>query len=304
MSVGTVRFQDRFNATRRHLLQNHMFKTVHDCVWAFDAEWVPDPKTGRAVYGLPPTMADDSVQEEMWRRGGGDEENPRPYLKTAFCRLVSIAAVIRSVETEPPLQLYSLPSRGAAGGELEEGDLIGRFLEGVGRHHPQLIGFNSRNADFPILLQRGLVHGVSAPEFSRRPDRPWEGVDYFSHGEWHIDLAEILGARSRDSRPSLHEIATACHIPGKFSTGGGDVADLWRAGQIDEIVRYNEFDALTTYLVWLRLAHFGGFFTSEQYAREQELVEEFLRREGAAGSRKEHLSAYLEEWLRLKHSYQ
>ncbi len=278
-----------------------MFKTVQERVWAFDAEWVPDPRTGRVVYGLPAQMADDAVQEEMWRRGGGEEANPRPYLKTVLCRLVSIAAVIRStVETEPPLQLYSLPRAGAVGGELGEADIIRRFLEGVGRYHPQLVGFNSRNADFPILLQRALVHGIRAPEFARRPDKPWEGVDYFAHGEWHIDLMEILGARSRDSRPSLHEIATATHIPGKFSTGGGDVPDLWRAGQIEEIVRYNEFDALTTYLVWLRLAHFGGFFTSEQYTGEQELVEEFLTEEGATGSEKEHLNTYLAEWLRLR----
>ena len=280
-----------------------MFKTVHDRVWAFDAEWVPDPSTGRVVYRLPATMADDSVQEEMWRRGGGDEDNPRPYLKTALCRLVSIAAVIRSrVDTEPPLQLYSLPRAGVIDEELGEAEIIRRFLEGVGRHHPQLVGFNSRNADFPILLQRALVHSVSAPEFARCPDRPWEGVDYFAHGEWHIDLIEIVGAKGRESRPSLHEIATARGIPGKFSTAGGDVADLWRAGQIDEIVRYNEFDALTTYLVWLRLAHFGGFFTSEEYTREETLLEQFLTREGATGPEKEHLNSYLAEWLRLRQS--
>jgi predicted PolB exonuclease-like 3'-5' exonuclease len=210
-----------------------MFKSVHDRVWAFDAEWVPDPRTGSAVYDLPPSMDEAAVLEEMWRRGrgDGDENVPRPYLKTVLCRLVSIVAVIRSaVETEPPLQLYSLP-------------------------------------------------------------RP---------GDWHIDLMEILGARSRQSRPSLHEIATACGIPGKFDSGGGDVADLWSNGQIDQIVRYNEFDALTTYLVWLRLAHFGGFFSSDEYEREQALLEEFLKREGTKAAHREHLLTYLSEWQRVR----
>jgi hypothetical protein len=29
-----------------------MFKTVADELWVFDIEWVPDPVTGRRVYGL------------------------------------------------------------------------------------------------------------------------------------------------------------------------------------------------------------------------------------------------------------
>jgi hypothetical protein len=63
-------------------------------------------------------------------------------------------------------------------------------------------------------------------------------------------------------------------------------------------VAYNEFDALTTYLVWLRVAHFGGHFTSQEYATEQELVRELILSEIENG--KIHLKKYLEEWNRLK----
>ena len=35
-------------------------------------------------------------------------------------------------------------------------------------------------------------------------------------------------------------------------------------------------DALTTYLVWLRVAHFGGHFTGEEYEVEQQLVRELI----------------------------
>jgi len=30
-----------------------MFKTIKNRVWAFDAEWVPDPVAGRVLYKLP-----------------------------------------------------------------------------------------------------------------------------------------------------------------------------------------------------------------------------------------------------------
>ncbi len=75
-----------------------MFKRVHERVWAFDAEWVPDPHSGRMVYDLPESMEPAQVAEEMWRRGGATEEDPRPYLKTVLCRIVSIAMVGRRVE--------------------------------------------------------------------------------------------------------------------------------------------------------------------------------------------------------------
>ena len=151
-----------------------MFKHVQDRVWAFDAEWVPDAHTGRVVYDLPEEMGPVQVMEEMWRRGGATEEEPRPYLKTVLCRIVSIAMVGRRVEGgEVRLQLNSLPTHNE--GEIREADLVARFLEGIGKHQPQLVGYNSTSADLRILLQRGVAAGVSVPGFAQRPDKPWEG---------------------------------------------------------------------------------------------------------------------------------
>ena len=60
---------------------------------------------------------------------------------------------------------------------------------------------------------------------------------------------------------------------------------------------YNECEALTTYLIWLRLAHIGGFFSSGEYADEQQRVRGQLEREGESPG-KEHLLEFLEEWNR------
>ena len=68
-----------------------MFKTVADEVWAFDAEWVPDPAAGRVLYGLADTWTDRMVVEEMWQRNGATDDDPMPYLKTILCRVVSMA---------------------------------------------------------------------------------------------------------------------------------------------------------------------------------------------------------------------
>jgi 3'-5' exonuclease len=277
-----------------------LFKNVHSGVWAFDAEWVPDADTGRRVYGLDASLSDTEVIAEMFRRGGATDEDPRPYLKTVLCRLVSVSAVARTQEDGTVrLQLHSLPTvADRSSPEAAESEILRRFLDGVGRALPQMVGYNSWSADFRILLQRAVALGVQAADFAKRPDKPWEGVDYFGGGDWHIDLIEVLGGRGR-GRPSLHEMAAACGIPGKFSGAGDNVLDSWQTGQLATIVAYNEFDALTTYLLWLRVAFFGGFFDATEYADEQLRVRQLLERESARPERA-HLLQYLTEWDRVQ----
>lgn len=277
-----------------------MFKSLADNVWAFDVEWVPDPMAGRALHNLPEAWSDLQVIQEMWRHGGATDDDPMPYLKTAICRVVSIAAVVRVAHNgEVKLHLRSLPRDPRQPRDTAEATMLHTFLNAIGRQKPQLVGFNSQASDLKILLQRSLAQGIQAPEFCQRPNKPWEGVDYFARGsEAHIDLLELLGGWGK-STPSLHQIAVVCGIPGKMDTDGQQVAQLWLQGELRKIIAYNEFDALTTYLLWLRMAHFAGFFSSEQYEEEQQLLRQLLQSEALRPER-QHLQQYLRAWDSLR----
>ena len=278
-----------------------MIRSVQDHLWAFDCEWVPDPRAGRLVYGLPADLPDRDVLAAMWKRGGATAEDPRPFLKTVLCRVVSVAAVQRRrANGEVKLNLLWLPRDPADAAQADEARVVGTFLQALGRHRPQLVGYNSRGADLRILVQRGVALGLAAPEFCRRPDKPWEGVDYFHRdNEWHLDLMEILGGWGSRAHVSLHEIATLSGIPGKFQADGEEVAPLWLDGRLADIVRYNCYDALTTYLVWLRAAHFAGLFDAQQYDDEQTLVRELIM-DLAEQPETAFLTAYFDEWERLQ----
>lgn len=279
-----------------------MFKTIHPLVWAFDAEWAPDPCAGRIMYHLPDDMPDAEVIVEMWRRGGATEEDPMPFLKTIHCRVLSIAAVQRKVKNDQvELSLMWLPRDLADETQQTERSIIGTFLQAIGKHHPQLVGYNSHSADLKILVQRGVVNGLSAPDFCRRPEKPWEGADYFARGsESNIDLLDIFGSWGKGGA-SLNDIASLSGIPGKFETAGEQVAQMWLTGRWREIIEYNCYDALTTYLVWLRLAFFGGHLTREQYDEEQELARHSIM-EWTEKPELQFLEKYLEEWDRLQHA--
>ena len=273
-----------------------MLRPPQHQLFAFDAEWVPDPATGRRVLDLPGDLSDAEVIDRMWAHGGATEAEPRPYLKTILCRVVSIAAVIRTVKSgEVYHRLYALPEGPEA---LPEDDLLRRFLLAVGDRKPQLVGFNSRDSDLPILVQRAMVHRLSIPGLGRSAEK-WAPGDFFDrYGNQHVDLREITGAWGKASS-TLHELATACGIPGKLGTDGKSVIDLWRAGDIAGIVRYNQFDALTTFLVWLRAMTLSGHLTPEQLEAEEGQIRVLVQQKAQVDP---GFNLYLEGWTRLSSS--
>jgi predicted PolB exonuclease-like 3'-5' exonuclease len=238
-------------------------------------------------------MPDAEVFEVMWARAGATADKPRPHLKTALCRVVAVTAVIREQQTDGSirLRLTTLPRQ--IDQLMEEGELISTFLGYLGQHHPQLVGFNSQTTDLPILLQRGLVSGISAVEFCRRAEKGWSN-DYFSrHGDAHIDLKQTLSGWGI-ATPTLHELAAAMGIPGQVGLEPHDVVDWWVEGNLRAIVVQSQYDALSTYLLWLRAGRFGGFFSPEQYVEEEERVRGLLVDRLAQGDR--HFTPYLHRW--------
>ena len=273
-----------------------MIKYVADEVWAFDCEWVPDILAGRLLYGLPDDVPQAEVLRVMWEQGGATEENPMPFLKTLLCRVVSVAMVIRRVLRNGEVQLFlqTLPENPEDAAQVQdESYILRRFLlDGLAARNPQLVGFNSRNADLRILLQRAFTHGLDLKAMGERMNaKPWESRD--------VDLMELVSGFGKQHSVSLNELARLSGIPGKMEFMGDDVCGLWYGGRVREIVNYNSFDALTTYLVWLRMAFVSGHFTQEKYRLEQRLVRKLIE-ERAQRPDGAYLLAFLDEWKLLK----
>ncbi len=274
-----------------------MFDVIGPEVWAFDLEWVPDARAGRMLYGVGDARSENDAMSEMWQQGGATVEEPRPFIKTVLCRIVSIAAVRRSATPAgTTLDLFSLPADVDDPRQTGEREMLEAFFGELAACRPQLVGYNSSGADLNILIQRAIVHGISADALFERGRE--KTSPYFDRpSSHHVDLMRILGGRGK-SRPSLNEMATVSGIPGKMGMDGGDVARLWLEGCRRRIVDYNEYDAMTTYLLWLRVAHFAGAFSADEYDVEQGRVRVMLeeRSRGMGGA---YLRAYLSEWERL-----
>lgn len=277
-----------------------VLKTIEPCLFSFDLEWVPDPLSAEMLHGLDTSGAHgpEEAMKRLWAEGGATEEMPQPYLKTVLCRIVSVSGVLREeVAGETRLKLVTLPATADDDEKAKEHTILKMLLKAIGSRKPQLVGYNSHNADVPIIVQRAIIHGLFGQGMGERPNKPWEGVDYFSNSSDHnVDMAPMVGRWGQT--PRLHEIATLSGIPGKVDTEGGLVSELWLQGKLQAILDYNEFDAITTHLLWARIAHFSGLLSSEAYEAEQDLVRKLMEEE--IGKGKKHFVRYIEEWERLK----
>ena len=276
-----------------------MIKSIQPTLFSFDVEWIPDPLSAEILHGVkddPPQSYEDSFHQ-LWQHNGATEENPQPYIKTILCRIVSICGIYREVkEGTVDLKLVSLPADYTDSEQCKESKILTGFLRAVGRSKPQLVGYNSVNADIPIIMQRSVVHGLNSFGVGSRPEKPWEGIDYFSnHSDFHIDLGACMGKGIQT--PSLHQAATLSGIPGKIDMDGQSVPEMWIQNRLDTIIHYNEFDAFTTHLLWARVAHFSGLLSDSAYDQEQLLVRELLKQEIENG--KVHLKSFIDEWDRL-----
>ena len=275
---------------------------IPELVLFFDMEWVPDAVAAARLFDLPEETTELDAMQALWQRAPDYrvDDNPRPFLKYMFSRIVSIAfmsrkPVFRDGEAVLDFSLNSLPELPLAEEQPAEAWIIERFLYILGRRCPQLVGYNSADSDMQVLIQRGMINEITAPAFCQRPDKPWEGSDYFRRwdNEDHLDLMKLFSVRGMT--PRLDEFARVCGFPGKIDVKGDQVTDLWLAGDLTKIVEYNQIDVLNTYLLWLRAVYFCGKMKEEDYFSEQEQFRAFLENESQKPERA-FITKFLEKW--------
>ena len=70
--------------------------------------------------------------------------------------------------------------------------------------------------------------------------------------------------------------------------------DLWLKGEMSRIVAYNEFDALTTFLLWLRTVRLAGLISADEADAEETNLRCYLTDLIAHG--RQYLDAYVKKW--------
>lgn len=236
----------------------------------FDIETIPDCAGIRRIYDLPAELPDQDVAEIAFQKRRVQSGND--FLPVHLQRIVVISCVLRN---DDGVKVFSL-------GEPEVGEAaaIQRFFEGINRYVPQIVSWNGRGFDLPVLANRALVHGVTAACFwdtgADNKDFKWSNYINRFHDR-HVDLMDVLSLYGGRGSP-LDELARLAGFPGKIGIGGGAVWESYRAGRLDSIRNYCEADTANTYLLFLRFQLMRCAYTPERYESECALLRATLEK--------------------------
>jgi predicted PolB exonuclease-like 3'-5' exonuclease len=170
--------------------------------------------------------------------------------------------------------------------------IVEQFWAGVARYRArhgdavQLVTFNGRGFDLPLLEMAAFRYGVGVQEhFSASRRRPGGG---------HIDLMDwMTNSGMFRLAGGLNLLSKLLGKPGKLEVRGEKVYPMFLEGRIQDINDYCVFDTLDTYFVLLRTRVLTGELSLEDEHRAVLRAREWLEQQVAALPALRH---YLDNW--------
>lgn len=135
----------------------------------------------------------------------------------------------------------------------------------------QLVTWNGRCFDLPVIIARCLKHRVPLPEYFRG-----RGYRYRFSEEGHLDLKDQLSDYDSFRTGGLDTWAKLVGLPGKGDVDGSKVAELWAAGEHERVRRYCLDDVAQTARLWLEWRGLTGALRPEAVEAEVARLDAFV----------------------------
>jgi hypothetical protein len=155
---------------------------------------------------------------------------------------------------------YSVQRIGVIGEGKEEAGILSDFARFLESHRPDMVTFNGRGFDLPVIAARCLRHGVTLRHYYRSRD-----VRYRFSPDGHLDLMDYIADFGAAKPAKLDIIAKLCGMPGKVGVDGKDVGPMVHAGRLTEVRDYCLCDVAQTAGVFLRVQLLRGELSGEAY---------------------------------------
>lgn len=220
---------------------------------AFDIETVPDIGALRAEHGIPDGIGDGEAHEFVCRlrRQKGQSE----FLPCSLHKVAVISCALLE-DRDNGFRLFSLETH-----KEGEAKVVERFFNGIERLRPQLLSWNGKGFDMPVLHYRGLLHGVVARTYweDGENDQSFRWNSYISrYHRRHLDLMDTLSSHQLRAAAALATLSRQLGLPVKMGMDGSKVWGAWQRQEHDDIRFYCETDAVNTLLLGLMFERMRG----------------------------------------------
>ena len=255
----------------------------------FDIETIPDTDGLRILYDLAPeTLAEDVANIALHQRR---QQNGTDFLPLHQHRICAISCALREGEN---FKVWTLGDANSS-----EAEIIQLFFDSIDQYTPQIISWNGRGFDLPVLHYRSLIHGINANLYwdLGEDDQEFKWNNDISHCyARHLDLMDTLAMFNGHANAPLDDIAKLCGFPGKLGLDGSKVWDAYKVGGIEGIRNYCETDVANTHLVFLRFKLMREQLSQGAYDAEVALVRDTLTSYTQENPALVHWSAFLTAW--------
>jgi predicted PolB exonuclease-like 3'-5' exonuclease len=147
---------------------------------------------------------------------------------------------------------------GTFGEGKDEAGMMTDFAEFMGKWRPEVVTWNGRGFDLPVLALRALRFGLDFRWYYR-------GEGYRFSEEGHLDLCDVISDHGAAKMTSLDGAARTIGLPGKDGVDGSQVEGLFNAGQIEPLRRYCLSDVAQTAFLFLRYRLVSGDLDRDGY---------------------------------------
>lgn len=186
---------------------------------------------------------------------------PPPYAWRPIC----IGCVLISVDKGKPavverIGVIDVPKEGDP--DSWEVALLNKFADALSKYQePEIVTWNGRHFDLPVLLLRSMRHGVQHPWYYRSKE-----ARYRYSEDRHCDLADHMSDHGAADRLALDGIAKTIGLPGKFGDiDGAGVEAAFAGGRHTDIAGYCLSDAVQLAFAFLRWQLLKGAISLASY---------------------------------------
>ena len=221
----------------------------------FDIETVPDTESGAKLLDLNDLSQKDIIKAMEHTQF---QKNGSMFQPLHLHKIIAISVLYKNNEK---LSLLSLGEENA-----KENELLKLFFGAIDKYQPQLVSWNGKGFDSPVIHYRALLHGISSIKYwdKGEDDRDFKWNNYLNrYHDRHLDLMDVLSGFKKPA--SLTDIAQLIGAPGKYGIDGSKVTDYYLQNDIKKVRDYCETDVLNTYLVYLRYQLISNSITNESY---------------------------------------
>ncbi len=264
-------------------------KKTKICV--FDIETIPDGSVCQNLIDFKGTEEEEIEKLIQYHTEKYTNDFPRQLFHKVVCVSYLVADLVVDSNGNNILNLNGVKTGCEIG--ASEKDIVKSFFEGIKalNCHVNLVSFNGRTFDLPVLKYRAMKHGVHGDWLMDTKDK-WNNYSSRYSADYHCDLLDVLSDYGSSAKIKMSEVCALLGIPVKLDGAGDSVLENYKQGKIQEIRDYCETDVIATYLVYLKYLRFCGKAQDGVFEKNIQQAEDYLIKH----KDKKHFKAYLDKW--------